>query len=274
MRLMLVLPSGAVETALSIALIVVLAVIAFFAVRHGVRLALGRLLRREAEEGTAADLAALELQKRASTLEALAVRVSAALIAVVAVLMVLEQLDIDIGPAIAGLGIAGLAVGLGTQTLVRDWVAGILIVLENQFSRGDVVEVAGVSGTVEHISLRRTVIRSTDGTVHSVPNGEIRVASNQTKFWSGVAIDVEIAAADRVDQATQAIDRIGREMKEDAELGPLILDAPHVERISAIGGGKVTLLVLGSVRTRAQWRVSGELRRRILDAFAREGIPL
>ena len=263
-----------VETVVLIGVIVVVAVVAYLAMRHAVRLAVSRLLARESGEGMAADLAVAEVQKRAQTVEFLAVRTATLIIVIVAALMILQQVGINIGPAIAGLGIAGLAIGLGTQTLVRDWVAGTLIVLENQFSRGDIVEIAGVSGTVEHISLRRTVIRSTDGTVHSVPNGEIRVASNQTKFWSGVAIDVEVTSADRVDEATQAIDRIGREMNDDPEFGPLILDPPHVDRISKISERGVTLLVLGSVRAKEQWRISGELRRRILAEFGREGIGL
>lgn len=266
--------SPALETTLLIVVIVVVATVAYLAVRRAVHLLVRRLLAREAGDGMAADLATAELEKRAETVEFLAVRTATLLIVIVAVLMILEELGIDIGPAIAGLGIAGLAIGLGSQTLVRDWVAGTLIVLENQFSRGDVVEIAGISGTVEHISLRRTVVRGTDGTVHSVPNGEIRVASNQTKFWSGVSIDVEIAAAERLDEVTALIDRIGREMKDDSELGPLILDPPHVDRISGIGERGVTLLVLGSVRAKEQWRVSGELRRRILAEFGREGISL
>ena len=263
-----------VEKSLQITLIVVLAIVAVLALRHGARLAIRRFLRREADQGEASELAVAELEKRAGTIELLAVRAGSVLVVIVAALMILGEFEIDIGPAIAGLGIAGLAVGLGTQTLVRDWVAGILIVLENQFSVGDVVDVAGVSGTVEHISLRRTVVRSTDGTVHSIPNGEIRVASNQTKIWSGIALDVQVSAGDRVDEATQAIDRIGREMKSDGEFGPLILDPPHVDRITSIGDRGVTLLVLGSVRTKAQWKVSGELRRRVLEAFGREGIAL
>ncbi len=271
----MVLPlNDLVGKALLMGLIVVLAVVAYLLMRRAVRLAVNRLLAREAGDGMASDLAVAEVEKRAQTVEFLAVRTATLLIVIVAALMILQQVGIDIGPAIAGLGIAGLAIGLGTQTLVRDWVAGTLIVLENQFSRGDVVEIAGVSGTVEHISLRRTVIRGTDGTAHSVPNGEIRVASNRTKFWSGISLELEIAEADRLDEATERIDRIGREMKDDPELGPLILEPPHVDRIGKISAGGVTLLVLGSVRSGEQWRVAGELRRRALEVFGREGIAL
>lgn len=267
------LPDG-LETALRIVLTVAVAVVAYLVMRHAVHLAVARLLDREARAGIPADLATEELEKRARTVEFLAVRTGTLLIIAVASLMILAAVGVNIGPAIAGLGIAGLAFGLGTQTLVRDWVSGTLIVLENQFSRGDIVEIAGVTGTVEDISLRRTVLRGTDGTVHSVPNGEIRVASNQTKFWSGVSIEVTVTAADRVEEATGLIDRIGRDMKADPELGALIVEPPHVDRISGIGERGVTLLVLGSVRAKEQWRIAGELRRRILAEFGREGISL
>ena len=267
------LPYG-LRIAMHIVLIVVVSVVAYLALRHAVRLTVRRLLDREAADGIPADLASAELEKRSRTVEFLALRTGTLLIVAVATLMILAAVGVNIGPAIAGLGIAGLAFGLGTQTLVRDWVSGTLIVLENQFSRGDIVEIAGVTGVVEDISLRRTVLRGTDGTVHSVPNGEIRVASNQTKFWSGVSIEVTITAADRVEEATGVIDRIGREMKADPELGALIVEPPHVDRISAIGERGVTLLVLGSVRAKEQWRVAGELRRRILAEFGHEGISL
>ena len=261
-----------VLTAVQILLIVVFALVATVGLRRGAGLAVRRVLDREADEGTASDLAAIEIEKRARTIEALAVRTGSLLILIVTVLTILQTLGINIGPAIAGFGIAGLAIGLGTQTLVRDWVAGILIVVENQFSRGDVVQIAGVTGTVEHVSLRRTVIRSDDGTVHSVPNGEIRVASNQTKFWSGIALEIELIGADRGATAREAIDRIGREMKSDPEWGPLILNPPHVDRISQITERGVKLLVLGSARTKTQWKIASELRRRVLESLGPEGI--
>ncbi|MDQ3879782.1 MAG: mechanosensitive ion channel family protein [Chloroflexota bacterium] len=259
---------------LSILIIVVAGAAAFLAVRAAARVAVRHLLNREAEQGTAADLAAAELEKRVRTVQSLAVRVIGAVILIVAVLMVLGEFDLDIGPALAGLGVFGLAVGLGTQTLVRDWVGGIIILVENQYGRGDFVELAGVSGTVEYISLRRTVLRSPDGTVHNVPHGEIRVASNQTKLWSGVSLEVRVAAADRLDAVTQAVDAVGREMSADGEWGPLLVEPPRVEGVTGVGDGGIRLLVRGSVRTKAQWKVAAELRRRLVQALGTDGISL
>ena len=258
----------------TVLLIVALGAVAFLTVRAAARVAVRHLLDREADQGTAADLAVAELEKRVRTVQLLAVRVAGAVIGIVAVLMVLGEFNIDIGPALAGLGVFGLAIGLGTQAIIRDWVGGIIILVENQYSRGDYVELAGVAGTVEYISLRRTVLRDENGTVHSVPHGEIRVASNQTKLWSGVSFEVQVAAPERVDEVREAIDRVGGELKDDPEWGPMIVDAPRVDRIAGIGDKGVRLLVLGSVRTKTQWKVAGELRRRIVTAVGTDGITV
>jgi small conductance mechanosensitive channel len=127
----------------------------------------------------------IELERRVRTLQRLAIRIAGTVIAVIAVLMILDKFEVDIGPAIAGLGVVGIAVGLGAQTLVKDWLAGIFIVLENQFSAGDRVRIAGVEGEVTDFSLRRTVLRDADGTVHNVPNGQIIVASNLSRGRAG-----------------------------------------------------------------------------------------
>jgi small-conductance mechanosensitive channel len=151
----------------------------------GVRLALGaaaqQLLERRDRQQEEGLLTAVELERRIRTLQRLANRVAGAVIVIVASLMVLDLFAIDIGPAIAGLGVIGIAVGLGAQTLVKDWLAGIFVVIENQYSAGDRVRIAGVEGEVEDFSLRRTTLRDPDGTVHSVPNGQIIVASNLSR---------------------------------------------------------------------------------------------
>src|SRR6186997_731548 len=110
-------------------------------------------------------------------------------VVVLGVLMALDLFGIDIGPAIAGLGVVGIAVGLGAQTLIRDWLAGIFVVVENQYSQGDRVRIAGVEGTVEDFSLRRTKLREPDGTVHNVPNGQIVVATNLTRTAPAASIE-------------------------------------------------------------------------------------
>lgn len=215
-----------------------------------------------------------DLERRMKTLETLADRLAAVVIGLIALLMILSQFDVDIGPAIAGLGVVGIAVGFGAQTLVRDWLAGIFIVLENQYSVGDVVSIAGVDGVVEGFSLRRTVLRNLDGTVHSVPNGQIVVASNMTRGFARVNVDVSVAYDTDIDRASAVINRIGEEMLQDPEWADKIIEPPAVMRVDALGDSSVALKVLGQVKPAQQWAVSGELRKRVLAAFAAEGIEI
>jgi small conductance mechanosensitive channel len=233
------------------------------------------LLNRENLEGTAQELSSVELKKRTDTIETLGVNVIRFFVIVIAGLMILEAgFKLDIGPAIAGLGIAGIAIGLGTQNLVRDYLNGALILIENQYARGDVVRIAGVSGKVEDFTLRRTTLRDQDGTVHTVPNGEITVASNLTRVWARVNQDVQVVYGTDIERATSVVDRVGQLLLADPEWGPRILAAPAVERVSALGELGVTLKVVGTVRAAEQWAVGGELRKRLLAAFAESGIEI
>ena len=174
-----------VEVTLQIVLIAVAALAAFLATRAAVRISMRQLLERRGRETGASVLPPAELERRVGTIGRLVVRIAGVVIVVIAALMALRLFGIDIGPAIAGLGVVGIAVGLGAQTVVKDWLAGVFIVLENQYSRGDVVRIADVEGTVEDFSLRRTVLRDTDGSVHSVPNGQIVVATNRSRDGNG-----------------------------------------------------------------------------------------
>jgi small conductance mechanosensitive channel len=170
-----------IATTLQVLLIVLAATIAFVAVRLALGSAVQHVLERRGRHGDEGLLTEDELERRVKTLQRLAVRVAGSVIVIVATLMVLEKFDVEIAPAIAGLGVLGIAVGLGAQTLVKDWLAGIFIVTENQYSAGDVVRIAGVEGVVEDLSLRRTTLREPDGTLHTVPNGQIIVASNLSR---------------------------------------------------------------------------------------------
>ncbi|HSK53385.1 MAG TPA: mechanosensitive ion channel family protein [Clostridia bacterium] len=232
------------------------------------------LLDREATEGTAQELSAVELKKRMDTLDELGSRVIQAFIVVIVVLTVLGELGINIGPAIAGLGVVGIAVGFGAQAFVRDYLTGALILVENQFAKGDVVRIAGVAGTVEDFSLRRTTLRDLDGVVHTVPNGEIKVASNLTRVWARINQDVTIAYGTDVDKAIEVVDRVGAEMTEDPLWKRRILEPPRVERVEALAEYGITLKLLGSVRAGEQWSTAGELRKRLLAAFHEHGIEI
>ena len=259
---------------LRVALIAVVAIVAWGFLRVAVRISTKGLIERRALEADAATMPPLELERRVNTISRLVLRIGGVVIVVIAALMALGQFSIDIGPAIAGLGVVGIAVGFGAQTLIRDWLAGIFVVLENQYSEGDVVRIGGVEGVVESFSLRRTTLRDLDGTVHSVPNGHITVASNLTRLWARVNLDISVAYDTDIDAATDLINRVGEEMQADEEWGRRLLEAPKVMRVNALADSAVTLKVLGQVRAAEQWAVAGELRKRILAAFTSGGVEI
>jgi len=259
---------------LPVLLIIVGALIAVRLTRLFVHGVVKTLLDREATEGTAQELSSVELSKRMTTLDSLLGGTLQFFIVVIAGLMVLGQLGIDIGPAVAGLGVVGIAVGFGAQSLVRDYLNGSLILIENQFAKGDVVRIGGVAGTVEDFTLRRTTLRDIDGVVHTVPNGEIKVASNLTRVWSRINQDVTVAYGTDMDRAIAVVDAVGREMLSDPAWKRRVMDAPHVERVEALAEYGVTLKILGTVRAPDQWAAAGELRKRLLDAFQANGIEI
>jgi small-conductance mechanosensitive channel len=232
------------------------------------------LLDREATEGTAQELSAIEVQKRMDTLDELGSNVIRAFVVMIAGIMILDALDLNIGPAVAGLGVVGIAVGFGAQSLVKDYLNGALILIENQYSKGDVVSIAGVSGAVEDFSLRRTTLRDLDGIVHTVPNGAVSVASNRTRTWSRINQNVTVAFGTDIDKAIEVVDELGKTMAADPIWKRRILEPPRVERVESIDERGVTLKILGTVRASEQWAAGGEFRKLLLEAFARNGIRL
>lgn len=263
-----------VDELLPVLLIIIAGLIALRVSRVFVHGIVQTLMDREATEGTSQDLSAVELKKRIDTLDGLGSHAIQFFIVVIVVLMVLGQLGIDIGPAVAGLGVVGIAVGFGAQSLVRDYLNGALILIENQFGKGDVVRIASVAGTVEDFTLRRTTLRDLDGIVHTVPNGEITVASNMTRVWARINEDVMVAYGSDMDLVISVVDQVGREMADDPLWARRVLEAPRVDRISALADSGVTIKILGTVRAQDQWAAAGDLRKRLLVAFDLHGIEI
>jgi small conductance mechanosensitive channel len=257
--------------------ILLILVVAFLFLRfsrlflHGVFKA---LMDREASEGTAQELSAVEVQKRIDTLDALGSNVLRFFVIVIAGLMILRTFGIDIAPAIAGLGIVGIAVGFGAQHLVRDYLNGALILIENQFSKGDVVRISDVTGAVEDFSLRRTTLRDLDGNVHVVPNGEIKVATNMTRTWARINENLSVAYGTDIRKVIEVVADVGRKMADDPEWNRRILEPPQVLRVDSFADSGITIKVLGTVRAADRWAAAGEFRRRVLDAFAEAGIEI
>ncbi len=215
-----------------------------------------------------------ERARRARTLAGFLQRAAALFIYLIAFTMILRELGVDIAPIIAGAGLAGLAIGFGAQNLIKDLIAGFLILSEDQFRVGDVIKTAGVSGQVERITLRVTQVRDLEGVVHTIPNGEIKVVSNLTKEYSRVALDVGVSYSEDVDRVIKVLESVGRELAGDPQFGKVIREPPVVLGVEALGESQVTLRLLAKTEPLRQWDVARELRRRIKNAFDREGIQI
>ena len=214
------------------------------------------------------------IEKRRGTLHAVFMGIGRVIVVISVIFLVLDEFNVAVGPMLAGLGVAGLAVGFGAQYLIRDLIAGIFIIFENQYRVGDVAKVADVSGLVEEIGLRKTVLRDLDGIVHHVPNGEIRVASNYTRHFARVNLDISVAYSTNLDHAIDVINRVGRDLVKDDNWGRLIITNPEVLRVDKLGDSGIVLKIVGDVRPMQQWAVMGELRKRIKKTFDEERIEI
>jgi small conductance mechanosensitive channel len=174
-----------------------------------------------------------------------------------------DGFNINIEPLLASAGIAGLAIGFGAQTLVKDVINGFFILVENQFQVGDVVRVSGVSGKVEEITMRRTVLRDGDGTLHIIPNGAIQLVSNTTRDWSQVTLQVSVDYSENSDRVVQLLQSVAREFNEDSAFKQDVVSEPQVPGIDRVRGQEVDYLVLVKVRPGRQYDVARDLRRRI-----------
>jgi small conductance mechanosensitive channel len=261
--------AGLVEHGSRIAGIVLVSAALYLLTRN----ALPRALKAAAAAARKGELSEGDLQ-RTETLSRVLVHTVGAVILTMAVFMILPELGVNIAPVLAGAGIAGLAIGFGAQSLVKDVIAGLFVMVEDQYTKGDVVCVAGVCGLVEDFNLRRTVLRDLDGAVHYVPNGEVRVASNLTKEYARVNLNISVAYHVDVDRAIEVINRVGLELAGDPQFSPDILEAPQVLRVDELRESGVVIKVLGATRRMRHWDVTGELRRRIKKAFDQEGIEI
>jgi len=188
--------------------------------------------------------------------------------------MILDELGLDIRPLLTSMGLVGLALSLGAQTLVRDAIGGVLILLEGQFAIGDSIQVGSLSGTVERMTLRATCLRGPSGEWHVIPNGDIRTLSNLTRIWSRAVVDVPLLAQEDVSHALEVLERIGQELAAAPQFGGLLLEEPVVTGIEDLNGWTVTVRITVKTLPGRHWEVMRELRRRVNEAFQREGIRL
>ncbi len=215
-----------------------------------------------------------EVQRRASTLVQIIQTTVNVVVFCMASFMILRELGMDITPLLTGAGIVGVAIGFGSQSLVKDFFAGFFILIENQFRVGDVIKVGTLSGVVEKINLKTTVLRDTNGAVHVIPNGEITSVSNLTYTWSRAVVDVEVSYEADVDAAMGQLQKTADSLAGDAKFKADIWGRPEVLGVEALGDSGVTIRVIIKTRPLQQWVVAREFRRRVLIDLGKAGIDI
>lgn len=188
-------------------------------------------------------------------------------------LMVLSHF-VDVTPVLASVGVVGLALSLGAQTLMKDMLGGLFILVENQYTVGDVIKIGEVAGQVERITLRSTSIRALDGSLNLVPNGEVRIVSNLTRDWSKALVDVGVAYEEDLDEVLAVLTELARALAVDEELAPLLIDAPEIVCPVSLEDSSMVVRVAAKTKPGAQWTVRRVIQRRVLQACDRAGIEL
>ncbi len=216
----------------------------------------------------------LRAAARAQTIAIVLRSICSGLIGTFAVFYVLGALGLNLGPLLAGAGVAGIALGFGAQSLVKDFLSGIFLLIEDHYGVGDVVDLGEASGTVEQVTLRITRLRDQNGTVWHVPNGQIVRVGNKSQQWARAVLDVAVAPNADLERAASVIATAALGVWESDEARPDVLDLPEVLGIEYLGPDAATIRVQGKTRPGAQWRVSRLLRVRIAEALAAEGIDL
>ena len=213
-----------------------------------------------------------EKEQRVAMLARVSSNVLLVAIGIVAVLLVLGELNINLAPLLAGAGVIGIAIGFGAQSLVKDFLAGFFIVMEDQFAVDDVIKVKKISGRVESFTLRRTVIRDLDGVQHHVPNGLIEVVSNHTKDWSAVHYYVTVDVDEDFERVRKIVDEVARGIAREKEFEGEIIDVPHVLGIKSVTREGMSITVTGKTKPERHWAFKREMKARVQDRFRQEGV--
>jgi len=215
-----------------------------------------------------------EQEKRITTINALFTRVAFILLWGIGIIIILGELNINIAPILTGLGIFGLALSFGAQSLVKDLIAGIFILIENQIRVGDVAVINGTGGLVESIDLRTIVLRGTEGTVHVFPNGLIRTLSNTTKDWSACVLDISVAYKEDPEKAMEIMKEVDEDLRRDKEFGRYILKPIEIFGIEKLSKSSMVIRVRIETQPLKQWTIAREYRLRLKKAFDEQGVEI
>ena len=222
---------------------------------------------------TSSPLASVRREQRARTTASVLKSATTAVVAVVAALTALDTANARITPLLASAGVLGVALGFGAQTMIKDLIAGLFMIVEDQYGVGDVVDLGEVTGSVESVGLRVTRLRDADGTVWYVRNGEIMRVGNRSQGWARAVLDVDLPAGVDVVRAQAVLLDVARRLAKDPDHGGAVLDEPQVWGVEAVTADGVAVRLVVRTQPLQQWAVARELRRRILDRFEAEGLP-
>lgn len=273
-----------VDTPLVIAGIVVAAFVVNKLCRRAAKLLVRRVGARRARHGPGllkrhapavlfdtGELLSARAVQRSEALAAALAGVVSFVIGLMAVVAVLRVAGVRIAPLLTGAGLIGVALGFGAQPLIKDFLSGVFILVEDQFGVGDWVDIGAATGSVEAVTLRATRVRSVDGTVWHVPNGQILRAGNMSQHWSRALLDVQIALDSDIPRAREAIKRVADEIwHEDGA----IIEEPEVWGVTSVGPDGITIRLVAKTAPLEQWRISRRLRERIKAELDREGIEV
>lgn len=213
-------------------------------------------------------------KKRIDTIDSLLGALSKIIVWIVAVIMVVDELGINTAPLLASAGVVGVAFGIGAQSLIKDFTNGLFIILENQFRVGDFVQFDTVSGVVQSITMRTTILKDFDGNVHHVPNSSIVVATNMTFGTSGINQDFTVSVDTDLEKLEKVINEVGESLAVDEKIGKKIKRNPYFAQVVKFGERGIVVKVLGETTPGAQWNVKTELIKRLRQAFIENGIDL
>jgi moderate conductance mechanosensitive channel len=219
-------------------------------------------------------VAPLRAASRAETIGLVLKSTASIVIYSIATMTALSEIGINLGPLIAGAGIAGVALGFGAQSLVKDFLSGLFMLAEDQYGVGDVIDVGEAVGTVEVVNLRTTKLRAVDGTVWHVPNGEIRRVGNMSQQWARALLDVEVAYSTDLGKAQDVVKEVADQLWREDTWRVDILEEPEIWGVQALGASGIAIRLVVKTQPGRQWAVSRELNRRIKDRFDAEGIEI
>jgi small conductance mechanosensitive channel len=235
---------------------------------------LRRMKRRAPASVVDSGVLSLRSAARAQTLGQVLRSIAGIVIWSIAAITILGELGLNLGPLIAGAGIAGVAIGFGAQSLVKDFLSGVFMLMEDQYGVGDIIDAGEASGTVEAVTLRTTRLRDVQGTVWHIPNGTIQRVGNKSQQWARALLDIQVAYGTDIDEASGVIKHIADELWRDEVWTGKILDEPEVWGIEQLGPDAIVIRLVVKTQPSEQFAVSRELRRRLSEAFYRNGIEM